>query len=63
MLPGLTITLGQVKPGNTSKNLLNGNRHTIYFLYQAKEITKNVYNNMMNSVKVYYKNKYYIYEF
>ena len=25
-------------------------------LYQAKEITKKVYNNIMNSIKVYYKN-------
>ena len=33
------------------------------FLYQANEFTKNVYNNIMNLIKVKYKNEYYIYEF
>ena len=38
-------------------------RWVIHSLYQAKEITKKVYNNMMNPVKSQYKNEYYIYEF
>ena len=45
----------QVKAGDTSENLLNGIRQTIYFLYQAKEITKKIYNNIMKSIKVKYK--------
>ena len=45
----------QVKAGDTSENLLNGIRQIIYFLYQAKEITKKIYNNIMKSIKVKYK--------
>ena len=41
MLQRLTIALAQVKAGNTSKNLLNKFHQIKYFLYQAKEITKN----------------------
>ena len=59
----LPITLAQVKPGNTSENLLNEIRQNIYSLYQEKEVTKNVYNNKTNSIKYYDKNEYYIYQF
>ena len=52
MLRRLPIALAQVKAGNTSENLLNEIRKITYFLYQAKEITEKVYNNIMNSVKV-----------
>ena len=52
MLPRLPITLAQVKAGNISENLLNEIRQIIYSLYRANEITKKVYNNIMNSVKV-----------
>ena len=38
--------------GNTSENLLNEIRQIIYSLYQGKEVTKNVYNNIMNSIKL-----------
>ena len=48
----LPIALVQIKAGNTSENLLNGIRQIIYSLYRAKEITKKVYNNIMNSIKV-----------
>ena len=47
----LPISLAKVKAGNTSKSLLNEIRHIIYSLYQAKEITKKVYNNIMNLIK------------
>ena len=40
MLQRLPITLGQVKAGNTSENLLNEIRKIIYSLHRAKEITK-----------------------
>ena len=63
MLQKLPITLAQVNASNTSENVLNEILQIIYFLYWAKEITKRVYNNIMNSVKVKYKNGYYIYEF
>ena len=52
MLQRLPIELAQVKAGNISENLLNGIRQIIYSLYRAKEIPKNVYNNIMNSIKV-----------
>ena len=48
----LTNNGAQVKAGNTSENLLNEMRQIIYSLYQAKEITKKVYNNIMNSIKI-----------
>ena len=52
MLQRLPIALAQVKGESTSENLLNETRQVVYSLYQAKEITKNVYNNIINSVKV-----------
>ena len=52
MLQRLPIALAQVKAGNASENLLNEIRKIIYSLYQAKEITKKVYNNTMNSKKL-----------
>ena len=52
LLQRLPIALAQVKAGKTSENLQNEIRQIIYSLYQAKEITKKVYNNILNSVKV-----------
>ena len=52
MTQRLPIALAQVKAGNTSVNLLNEIRQIIYSLYRAKEITKKVYNNIMDSIKV-----------
>ena len=50
MLQKLPIVLVQVKAGNTSENLLNEMRQIIYSLYRAKEITKKVYNNIVNLI-------------
>ena len=52
MLERLPITLAQVKADNTSENLLNEIKQIIYSLYPAIEITKKVYNNITNSIKV-----------
>ena len=57
MFQTLPLALVQVKAGNTSGNLLNEIRKIIYSLYQdslyqAKEITKKVCNNVMNSTKL-----------
>ena len=38
------MLLAQVKAGNTPENLLNEFRQVLYSLYQAKVITKKVYN-------------------
>ena len=52
MLQRLPIALAQVKAGNTYENLLNKVRQIIYSLYRAKEMTKKVYNKIINSIKV-----------
>ena len=52
MLQRLPIALAQVKAGNASEKLLSEIRQIIYSLYLAKEITKKVYNNIMNLIKV-----------
>ena len=52
MLQRLPIALPQMQAANTSKTLLNEILQIIYSLYQAKEITKKVYDNIINSIKV-----------
>ena len=52
MLQRLPIALARVKVGNTSENLLNEICQVIYPLCWANEITKKVYNNIMNSIKL-----------
>ena len=52
MLKRLPIVLAQVKAGNNSESLLNEIRQIVYSLYRSKEITKKVYNNIINSIKV-----------
>ena len=52
MIQKQPIAPAQAKAGNTSENLLNNIRKIIYSLYWARKITKKVYNNIMNSVKV-----------
>ena len=51
ILQGLPIALAQVKAGNNSDNLLNEIRQIVYSLYQSKEITKKVYNNIIKSIR------------
>ena len=46
----LPIALAHVKAGNNSENLLNEIRQIVYSLYQSKEITKKVYNNLIKSL-------------
>ena len=50
MLQRLQMALAQVKAGNNSENLLNDIRQIVYSLYQSKEITKKVYNNLIESL-------------
>ena len=50
MLQRLPIALAQVKAVNNSENLLNEIRQIVYLLYQSKEITKKVYNNLMKTL-------------
>ena len=50
MLQRLPIALAQVKAGNNSESLLNETRQIVYSLYQLKQITKKVYNNIIKSI-------------
>ena len=52
MLQRIPIALVQVKADNTSENLLKQVRQIIYSLHRTKEVPKNVYENIMNSIKV-----------
>ena len=52
MLQILPIALAQVKAGNNSKSLLNEIRQIVYSLYQSKQITKKVYNNIIKSINI-----------
>ena len=52
MLQRLLIALAQVKAGNNSENLLNEIRQIVYSLYQSKQITKKVYNNIIKSINI-----------
>ena len=52
MLQRLPIALAQVKAGNNSEILLNEIRQIVYSLYQLKEITKKVYNNIIKSIQL-----------
>ena len=51
MLKRLPIALAQIKAGNNSESLLNEIEQIVYYLYRSKEITKKVYNNIINSIK------------
>ena len=52
ILQGLPTVLAQVQAGKTSENFLNEICQIMYSLYQVKEITKEIYNNITNSVKL-----------
>ena len=52
MLQRLPIALAQIKAGNNSESLLNEIRQIVYSLYQSKKITKEVYNNIIKSIKI-----------
>ena len=52
MLQRFAISLAQIKARNNSQSLLNEIRQIVYSLYQSKEITKKVYNNILKSIKV-----------
>ena len=50
MLQRLPIALAQVKSGNNSESLLNEIKKIFYSLYQPKQITKKVCNNIIKSI-------------
>ena len=52
MLQRLLMALAQVKAGNNLESLLNEIRQIVYSLYQSKQITKKLYNNIIKSINV-----------
>ena len=52
MIQRLPMAVALVKTGNSSENLQNEIRQIIYPLYREKEITKNVYQIKMISIKL-----------
>ena len=49
-LSRLPITLAQLKAGNSSEKLKNEIRQLLYSLYRSKNMTKQVYNNLINHI-------------
>ena len=52
MLQRLPIEIAQVKVSNLSEDILNEMHQVMYSLFRAKEITKKVYNSIINSTKL-----------
>ena len=50
MLSRLTISLGQLEAGNNSNKLKNEIRQLLYSLYYSKNMTKQVYNNLIKQI-------------
>ena len=51
MLQRLPIALAQVKAGNNSENLLNEIMQIVCSLYQSKQFTKKLYDNIIKSIQ------------
>ena len=49
MLSRLPISLAQLQAGNNSEKLKNEIRQLLYFLYHSKNMTKEVYNNLIKA--------------
>ena len=50
MLSRLPISLWQIKGGNNSRNLKNEIRQLLYSLYRLKNMTKQIYNNLIKYI-------------
>ena len=50
MLSRLPIALAQLKAQNNSKKLKNEIRELLYSLYRSKNLTKTIYNNLINNI-------------
>ena len=50
MLSRLTISLAQLKAENNSEKLKNEIRQLLYFLYRSEKLTKEIYNNLINTI-------------
>ena len=52
MLSRLPITLAQLKAENNSEKLKNEIRQLLYSLYRSKNMTKQVYNNLIKYISI-----------
>ena len=50
MLSRLPISLAQLEAGNNSEELKNEIRQLLYSLYHSKNITKQLYNNLIKPI-------------
>ena len=50
MLQRLPIAMAQIKAGNNSQTLKNEIRQMLYSLYQAKQLTKKIYQDLMSKI-------------
>ena len=50
ILSRLPISLAQLKTGDNSEKRKNEIRQILYPLYRSKKLTKNVYNNLINTI-------------
>ena len=50
MIPRLPILLAQLKTGNNSQKLENEIRQIVYSLYRSKNLSKTIYNSLMNTI-------------
>ena len=50
MLSKLRISLAQLKAGNNSEKLKNEIRQLLYSLYRSKNLSKTIYNNLINAI-------------
>ena len=51
MIIRLPIFLAQIKAGNNSEKLKNEIRQIVYSLYRSKNLSKTIYNNLINTIK------------
>ena len=50
MLSRLPIYLTQLKAGNISEKLKNEIRQLVYSLYRSKNLSKTIYDNLINAI-------------
>ena len=50
MIVRLPILLAQLKTGNNSEKLKNEIRQIVYSLYRSKNLSKTIYNNLINTI-------------
>ena len=50
LMTRLPILLGQKKAGNNSQKLCNEIRQIIYSLYSSRNLSKTLYNHLINSI-------------